>query len=253
MAHDARDNNFNLVRLFGAVLVIYGHSYALTGHTSPGFAATAVATIGVKIFFSISGYLVSLSWLSDPHLARFFSRRLLRICPALIILIVATAFIVGPIVTQSGLADYFEDPSVYAYLWNVTLYISYYLPGVFEHNVYAGAVNGSLWSLPAEFAMYILTPAILTLLHFLPRSLALLAIALLLIAAYAASHADHGGKQLVFYATDVWVSMTLAPYFIAGMAIAAFGWSRLLISTSDSPCCSSSRSSTQANSSKRRC
>jgi len=227
MKYDARDNNFNLVRLFGAALVIYGHSYALTGNPPPGFAATSVSTIGVKIFFSISGYLVSLSWLSDPHLARFFSRRLLRICPALIVIVFSTAFIIGPLLTRLSLTEYFGDPGVYSYLWNATLYINYFLPGLFEHNVYPDAVNGSLWSLPTEFAMYILTPVLLTIFYFLPRRLAQLATASLLVAAYAGAHMDHGGRQLVFYATDVWASLTLAPYFIAGMAFAAFGLSRV--------------------------
>ena len=28
------------------------------------------------------------------------------------------------------------------------------LPGVFEHNPFKGAVNGSLWSMPSELRMY---------------------------------------------------------------------------------------------------
>jgi peptidoglycan/LPS O-acetylase OafA/YrhL len=67
-----RINNFDQVRLFGAILVIYGHSYPLTGVTLPGFAANPVSTIGVKIFFSISGYLIAASWLRDPNILRFF-------------------------------------------------------------------------------------------------------------------------------------------------------------------------------------
>ena len=69
-----------LVRLFGARLVLYGHlSHALTGNPTPGFAANSVSTVGVKIFFSISGYLVTLSWLSDPAYCSFLFRRGLAI------------------------------------------------------------------------------------------------------------------------------------------------------------------------------
>jgi len=38
----------------------------------------------------------------------------------------------------------------------MVLYISYHLPGVFANNAWPHAVNGSLWSLPVEFAMYLL-------------------------------------------------------------------------------------------------
>src|SRR5579871_1464824 len=93
----SRLNNFDHVRLFGALLVIYGHAYPLTGTVIPGFAANGVATIGVKIFFSISGYLVAQSWLRDPNIVRFFTRRALRIFPALIAVVLLSTFVLGPI------------------------------------------------------------------------------------------------------------------------------------------------------------
>jgi peptidoglycan/LPS O-acetylase OafA/YrhL len=232
MHHDVRDNNFNLVRLFGAMLVIYGHSYALTGNAAPGFAATSVSTIGVKIFFSISGYLVSKSWMSDPHIGRFFFRRSLRIFPALIALVLVSVFVAGPLLSRLSFAEYFAHPTTYRYLWNIPLYINYFLPGLFEKNIYPNAINGSLWSLPTEFAMYMLTPVLLTGLAVLNREKAL-AIAAFILAAFFAvvslwsSQIDHTGKPWVFYATDVWASLTLAPYFIMGMALAASRFERL--------------------------
>jgi peptidoglycan/LPS O-acetylase OafA/YrhL len=149
---------FDLVRLFGAILVIFGHSYPLTGVAGPGLAANGVATIGVKIFFVVSGYLIAQSWLRDPNLPRFLIRRCLRIFPALIVLIFVTTFIVGPLLSRLPASEYFTHPETYNYLQNILLYINYFLPGVFEKNIYPNAVNGSLWSLPAEFSMYILTP-----------------------------------------------------------------------------------------------
>lgn len=97
MGERARTNNLDLVRLFGAALVIYGHAYPIAGAASPGFAANGVATIGVKIFFSIRGYLVALSWLRDPHLGRFLLRRSLRIFSALIVVVLLSALVLGPV------------------------------------------------------------------------------------------------------------------------------------------------------------
>lgn len=147
-------NHFNFIRLFAAFLVFYGHAYVLMG-------AGAVSTVlnhelGIFIFFAISGYLISMSWDKDPSIKRFFIRRSLRIFPALIVVTLVCVFILGPIMTTWGLKEYFTSWYIVLYLKNIFLYISYYLPGVFEHNPIPNAVNGSLWSLPIEFFMYIL-------------------------------------------------------------------------------------------------
>src|SRR5947208_1034364 len=93
---DSRENNFEQLRLFAAVLVVYGHSYALTGAQAPGFAANSVSTLGVKIFFCISGYLVAQSWIRDPSLPRYLTRRALRIFPALAVVVLVSTFLLGP-------------------------------------------------------------------------------------------------------------------------------------------------------------
>src|SRR5690349_16819305 len=77
-AYPERANNFDQLRLLGAILVIYGHSYALFARPVPMFAGNTVSTLGVKIFFCISGYLVACSWLRDPNFPRFIARRSLR-------------------------------------------------------------------------------------------------------------------------------------------------------------------------------
>jgi hypothetical protein len=127
-----RWNAFDQLRLLGAILVIYGHSYVLFGRPVPTFAANTVSTLGVKIFFCISGYLVAVSWLRDPHLLRFLARRSLRIFPALIVVTLLTTFVLGPALTKMPLSRYFSEVGTYAYLNNIRLYITYFLPGVFE-------------------------------------------------------------------------------------------------------------------------
>ncbi|MBD3795917.1 MAG: acyltransferase [Epsilonproteobacteria bacterium] len=146
-------NHFNFIRLFAAFLVFYGHMPTLVGN---GAVSTVLNhELGVFIFFAISGYLISMSWDKDPSIKRFFIRRALRIFPALIIVTLVCVFILGPIMTTWELKEYFTSQYIVLYLKNIFLYISYYLPGVFEHNPYPNAVNGSLWSLPVEFFMYI--------------------------------------------------------------------------------------------------
>jgi Acyltransferase family len=111
----------------------------------------------------ISGYLVSESWLRDSRLPAFLMRRSLRIFPGLTVIVLLSVLVLGPLMSDLPLRAYFGDRQSISYLWNVVLYPVYVLPGVFVDNPYPLAVNGSLWSLPVEFAMYLLTPVLLSL------------------------------------------------------------------------------------------
>jgi peptidoglycan/LPS O-acetylase OafA/YrhL len=229
MNDNPRQNNFDLIRLFGALLVVYSHAYAMTGVSSPGFAVNGVGTIGVKIFFAISGYLVAGSWLRDPSAGRFFMRRALRIFPALIGVTLLSVFLMGPVLTRLTLSEYFFHSGTYRYLSNICLYINYLLPGLFEKNVYPNAVNGSLWSLPAEFAMYLLTPILISIASLSNRRIVFAFIAVTFAGVslwYTAVLSSHG--VWVVYATDVWSWLAVAPYFVAGMAYAVCGLKRFL-------------------------
>lgn len=223
----SRTNNFDLARLFGALLVIYGHSYPLTGNASPGFAANGVATIGVKIFFSISGYLIAKSWLRDPDVPRFFARRAVRIFPALITVVLLTDFVLGPLVSRLPTHAYFLHPTTLFYLKNIVLYINYSLPGVFEANIYPNAVNGSLWSLPVEVFMYVMTPLLIAaVVRTDVRVFALIFVAVTTVSLTLINVFPRSG-QWVIYATDIWSGLSLTPYFLCGMLFAVCKLDRL--------------------------
>ena len=144
------------MRLAASLLVLYSHGYALAGLPEPVIAGfSSLGSLGVYIFFAISGYLLATSWLSDPNVVRFALRRALRIFPALAMAIVLSVFILGPVVTTLPLPVYFRQFATYQYLANIALYVQYYLPGCFEHSPIPNAVNGSLWSLAPEVLMYV--------------------------------------------------------------------------------------------------
>lgn len=156
------NNNFNLIRLIAATLVLVTHSYSLTNReegdllfrlTSGSllFSYTAVAT-----FFCISGYLIFQSAINSTGVASFFFRRVLRIIPGLLGVLFFTVFILGPIFTTLPLYQYFTSLNNYKHLLSAFIYIqNYTIDSVFSSNP-NHAVNGSLWTLKYEFTCYII-------------------------------------------------------------------------------------------------
>ena len=163
MAREKRDNNFNIIRFVAAIMVMAGHMAYIGGYTLPTLWGEGIQALGVKIFFLIGGFLIAKSWESDSNPVRYMTKRVFRIFPALIAFTLVAAYVIGPILSTLTINEYFQSPLVRNYLRNILLFPAYSLPGVFETNPYPNAVNGSLWTLPIEFAMYILVPIILIL------------------------------------------------------------------------------------------
>ncbi|MEA2484076.1 MAG: hypothetical protein QOC55_2023 [Thermoleophilaceae bacterium] len=157
-----RSNNFDALRLLGAAMVLVGHAYHLTGrpYQVPGLLGYPISTFGVVIFFSISGYLITRSWDSKRDLVSYSTARLLRIIPALAVTVLLSTFVIGPLVTTYRTGRYFADPLTWTYLSNIWMKANYSLPGVWFDLPYPGAVNGSLWTLPAEFFCYVVVPVV---------------------------------------------------------------------------------------------
>ena len=160
---DAPQNNYLLLRFVAAMMVIYGHSYAIA--RQPGqmdlvqraLRFTYSGSVGVDIFFVISGFLVTGSYLNRRDWTDFMKSRCLRIFPGLMVCMLAMVFLLGPVVTTLPALQYLTSPELYGFLLqNLTLTsVHFRLPGVFE-TLPLNAVNGSLWTLPAEFLLYVL-------------------------------------------------------------------------------------------------
>jgi peptidoglycan/LPS O-acetylase OafA/YrhL len=158
-----RRNNFDVLRLAAAALVLVSHSFVVVGAHEPHIGHWPLGTLGVEIFFAISGFLVAKSWFGQPRLSAFVVKRGLRILPALAVTVVATAFVLGPAVTGHSTSAYFGTPATYAYpVDDVTAvatggsvrHVAHHLPGVFTAHPDTSA-NRSLWTLPIEVQAYI--------------------------------------------------------------------------------------------------
>lgn len=160
-----RHNNFDLLRLLAALSVIFSHAFLLAENSQdhdPLMILTGgqaiLGLVGVFVFFTISGYLVSQSFERSSPASVFLAKRALRIFPGLLACLLVCVFVVGPLVTDLPMAEYLRDPGTYAYLLhNAVLDIDVNrLPGVwFGPGDIGGIVNGPLWSLPCEALLYV--------------------------------------------------------------------------------------------------
>ncbi|CAN5169245.1 acyltransferase [soil metagenome] len=155
-------NNFDAARLIAASLVLVTHCYELAGklNAEPLYFFSSgtlrMSTVGLYVFFFTSGYLVSQSFFTTANTLQFIWKRFLRIYPALIVVVILTVFIAGPVFTTLHVKNYFFHADTAKYLLTISgFYIRYQLPGVFTNNFHFDkGVNGSLWSIALELQLY---------------------------------------------------------------------------------------------------
>lgn len=155
-----KSSNVNILKFICALLVIIGHAGSITGDetafpTEFGGYVCGPGGFAVSVFFFFSGLYVTKSLARTSNLKSYIVKRAERIFPQLIVVVFLSAFVLGPVLTNLGLAAYFTSGSTYLYLLNAVLIPIHNLPGVFETLPYQ-TVNGPLWTLPVEFACYLM-------------------------------------------------------------------------------------------------
>lgn len=150
-----RANGFDGLRLLLALGIVAFHCHTLTtaGADLP-WPVAAAAHLILPAFFVLSGYLVMSSLERCATVREFLLLRVLRLVPALTLVTLVSAFLIGPLFTTVSLRDYFSDSAVPTYLRNILVWPHFALPGLFEDNPRAGIVNGSLWTIQLEVICY---------------------------------------------------------------------------------------------------
>jgi peptidoglycan/LPS O-acetylase OafA/YrhL len=177
---ERKQDNFLLLRFIAALMVIYEHSYWICGEALAkqdlivrlGIGADiSSGSLAVDMFFTISGFLVTGSYLKRDNLIDFCKSRLLRIVPAYAVCVTLCAFVIGLIYTSLPLGEYLRHPDTRGYvLHNMSFTnLAWTLPGVFSGGQHSHSVNVALWTLPAEARMYVYI-ALLGVLGILRRS-----------------------------------------------------------------------------------
>lgn len=151
------DNNFTILRLLLALMVVLGHFRLLGGVSSPSWPFN-YASAAVECFFVVSGYLITNSFDQDPDLRRFYIKRFFRLYPLYIVVVTIQTIILGALApagflaNAGALARYFLANAVFAN------FLQHDIGGL--TGLYVPGLNPSLWTLKLEFGFYLLLPAI---------------------------------------------------------------------------------------------
>lgn len=226
-AASARSNNFDFLRFLMACIVIHTHSYHMVGILTRGLKQRLTtldlggAWIAVDVFFLISGFLITNSFLHSKSLSHFLKKRALRIYPGFIAAILFCILLVGPLggaLADASLPAYLSNPKTWAFALPLLFAPVQHLPGVFTTVPWTGSVNDSLWTIRFELLCYTL-PALLGLLGLLRSRTAVAAIFALAIATQTLQvlQIPHNWTMVYPWVGDIWELPRFLTYFLAGI------------------------------------
>jgi peptidoglycan/LPS O-acetylase OafA/YrhL len=159
-------NNFDFIKILFAWLVIVSHSYVLLANQGCDWLCEATnhyinfSYFGVKGFITISGYLIYKSINRSPNFIDYLWKRVLRIYPALIIVLLLSVGLAYLIYQPSNKYFKFDQEATQYILNNLTLYHNQWrIHGVFD-KLPNTAINGSLWTMGFEFFFYLVLLAL---------------------------------------------------------------------------------------------
>lgn len=153
-----KNNNFDAIRFSAALFVFIGHAYGLMGLGNVELLSLLTGkrylftSVGLAIFFSMSGFLVCRSLVTSVSIREFLLKRFLRIWPAYAVCILFCTLFSGLLLTSLTATAYLIHPQTAAFFFiNISLLSSTMpLPGI------TGAVNPSIWTIPVEVRLYLL-------------------------------------------------------------------------------------------------
>jgi len=146
-------NNFDVARLLFALLIVHNHLLELPGR---GVWESIVQPFGVGLdgLFVISGFLVYNSWRNENRFVPFITRRMFRIYPAYIAVVVVQCAIL------IALSSSFDVADIARYLAANAAYLNFLQPtfGTTLDGLPVQAINGSLWAVKVLAGFYLLVP-----------------------------------------------------------------------------------------------
>lgn len=236
----SHDNHLNFFRLLFALQVVFFHSQGWLNLPMGGVMSDLLALFpGVPLFFLVSGFLITDSYLNSSNLKEYFIKRGLRIYPALFIniLILEFAMYIGGNMVDNTISIIQYIIYFFSYVATATTGIASNLAGMQASDIYNyngffhNYPSGVLWTLSVELNFYLILPLMLFMKNVKLRNsiLAILAIVALAISSQASKE---------FYETSklhILLSISVFPYlwiFIIGMVIRLY-WTKIKVYFAD--------------------
>ena len=157
-----RQNNFDIVRLVLAAVVVLVHTSTLSHSGVLRPLHWLSATVAVEGFFAISGFLIFASYERCQSLGEYARNRAWRILPGYWF----SAAVCVLIAVSQG---YFHFLPWLAADLSFAGFLRDTIPGLFAQNPDGAAVNGALWTIKIEVMFYVSVPLIVWLCRRLKR------------------------------------------------------------------------------------
>ena len=201
--HQARRTDIELLR----VVAIIG---VMAFHFDAGFTFAPNGFLGVDVFFTISGFVITTQMLSarargDLTYAWFLARRVRRLLPSAILVIAVTAIVMGLVADRVYVKD--QAPAAVAAL----LYVSNFFFASQAVDYFGGDLSVSpflhFWSLAVEEQFYVVWPFVVIGLTLwcrrrgtsFPRALAVVSVVGFLLSAVGAGFAVQSNASYAFF------------------------------------------------------
>lgn len=215
-----RRNNFTMIHITAAIMVVVGHQFVLLGLTPPTLLGIDIHGLGVRILFLVSGYLVSISYSNSKSIGSYVWKRVSRLYPPLVLCLILTVVVMR---TVTDVPEYYWQSALSYVIHNLEMRPKFDLAGVFANNPYPTGVNGSLWTLPIELVCYFTLIFVIEIFKLFSRIgkiiseifMVILLVALSLLDWYKLMYLN--GTMIVLWGTDWFNAVTLGIYFFIGV------------------------------------
>jgi peptidoglycan/LPS O-acetylase OafA/YrhL len=207
------ENNFTLLRLLLALLVVIGHFKLLSGTAYPCFPFN-LADAAVDAFFVVSGFLITLSYQRTRGLWPFYVRRVFRLYPMYACVVLIQTVIMLALLPSGPFSELHSTLRYLVANLMMANFVQYDIGGVLT-GLHNPGINPSLWTLKIEIGFYLIVPLI----HLAWRHWGWRVLALIFLASVAY---DIAALQLgdIRFARQLPGQMQ---FFVVGMALYLYG------------------------------
>lgn len=161
MADIPHKNNFDLLRLVLAFSVCLAHLGEVSGvQAFLPLGWYFYSGVAVDSFFIVSGFLIFRSYDRSSTLRSYLHKRLRRIYPAYVTVVLLAAFLLPPLIQPTGNVIFSQE--WFRYLGSNLSFLNFLqpgLPGIFSENPLQ-VINAPLWTIKVEVMFYLTVPLI---------------------------------------------------------------------------------------------